>query len=484
MKITSPINEELVKGFEYEEALIAAAAHNAYEFSTEYGVASVEDAKDISDGVKFVIPLLIPEGVESGDGRILKEGSLTARDLPVPLMWQPATGSGHDQSYIVGRIDSIDRIEAGLGNARGVFDVSGPYGREAERLVRSGFLRGVSADLDQFEASTEPSTEEDDSNTIKSKKIEFTAARVMGATLVAKPSFGECFITIDNEPSLSEGEEEVLPDGEFSELAYDVEEEIASIIASAAPVVPPKDWFSNPGLRQATPLTVTDDGRVFGHIAAWATSHISMPGKSIRPPRSYSKYAYFRTGVVRTDDGSDVQVGQLTLSGGHAPLQASADQAKKHYDDTNSAFADVVAGEDSYGIWVSGAIRPEVTPSQIRAFRASAPSGDWRPINGRLELVAVCQVNTPGFPIARTITASGGVPGALVAAGAFELAELKESARYSELEARIAAIESEKSQEKSFSIKNEFDSLVEEFSLENKSKTISEFNNLAEYFNS
>ena len=53
---------------------------------------------------------------------------------------------------IVGRIDSIDRAEDGsLVNARGVFDV-GPYGQEAERLVRHKFLRGVSVDLDNFEA--------------------------------------------------------------------------------------------------------------------------------------------------------------------------------------------------------------------------------------------------------------------------------------------------------------------------------------------
>jgi hypothetical protein len=163
-------------------------------------------------------------------------------------------------------------------------------------------------------------------------------------------------------------------------------------------------------------------------------------GRGVKPPRSASQYAYFRTGELRTD-GGDVQVGQLTLAGGHASLQASAEEAIKHYDDTNSAVADVVAGEDQFGIWVSGALRPDVTPSQIRAFRASAPSGDWRPINGRLELVAVCAVNVPGFPVARAITASGGVPGALVAAGAAYLAELKEANKVDELDRRLRNLE-------------------------------------------
>ena len=45
-------------------------------------------------------------------------------------------------------------------------------------------------------------------------------------------------------------------------------------------------------------------------------------------------------------------------------------------------------------------------------------------MQGRLELVAVCQVNVPGFPIARARVASGYVT-ALVAAGASAIAELR-----------------------------------------------------------
>lgn len=244
---------------------------------------------------------------------------------------------------------------------------------------------------------------------------------------------------IEPEPTL-ELDDDLITDGVYEETPEDYEFQSAALAASAAPVVPPKSWFKNPTLSQATPLTITDEGRVFGHIASWTTSHIGMPGRSVKPPRSASQYAYFRTGLLRTDEG-DVQVGQLTLAGGHAALQASAEEAVKHYDETASSVADVTAGEDEYGIWVAGALRPDVTPSQIRAFRASSPSGDWRPINGRLELVAVCQVNVPGFPIARAITASGGVPGALVAAGAAYLAELRENNKLQEFEDRLKVVE-------------------------------------------
>ena len=213
-----------------------------------------------------------------------------------------------------------------------------------------------------------------------------------------------------------------------------------AIVAGGAPVAPPKEWFGDPGLDGPTPLTITADGRVFGHIAAWGVRHIGMPGHVV-PPKSRSGYAFFKTGVVQTAEGEDVPVGQLTLAGGHAPLSADASQAVRHYDDTASAVADVTAGEDRHGIYVAGALRPSATPEQVRALRASAPSGDWRPINGGLELVAVCQVNVPGFPVARARVASGATM-ALVAAGAQEMAILRVEAALP-LRDRVSALEAE-----------------------------------------
>lgn len=445
MKIPSHNAESLLSSEEFSDKLIKKAVQVALAASgvqplTAAALESRDYNLDIAEGGdSFSIPLLIPEEVESGDSRSFKKNSLDWAELPLPLMWQVATDDGHDTSYIVGRIDSIERIEAGLGNVRGVFDIEGAFGREAQRLVRGGFLRSISADLDTFEGSSEAEEMADDSDEkIKSKKIVVDTARVIGATIVAKPAFQECKIIIDQPPVFADESDYEVADGLHEEMFDDMETELSTLAASAAPVIPPRDWFSNPHLSGATPLTIDDNGRVFGHIAAWHTDHIGLPNAT-KPPRSRSKYAHFRTGVVRTDDGTDVPVGQLTLAGGHAPLQASAKDAARHYDDTASAIADVAAGEDQFGIWVAGALRPEATPTQVRALRASAPSGDWRPIGGRLELVAVCQVNVPGFPIARTMVA-GGQMTALVAAGASTLARLRES-KVDQLEARLFSIE-------------------------------------------
>ena len=421
---------------------------NANVYKRPADIESAETEEVESDGAptgaKFVIPLIIPEGVESGDGRKFKRGAIEWRDLPLPLLWQIQTGSGHDGSVVVGRIDHMERTEDGIGNAHGVFD-TGAYGQEAERLVREGFLRGVSADMDRFEAeevaADATDVDEEKNNQIKKDKIVINAARVMAVTIVPKPAFQECSIALAQDEEQDSQEETVIPDGIYVEDVdpMDAEAVVASgMIAGAIPNEPPAQWFTNPGLKEPTPLTVDDEGRVFGHIAAWHVDHIGM-AFGTRPPRSRSNYGYFHTGVCRTSEGSDVPVGQLTLAGGHASITADAAEAVKHYDDTASAVADVHAGEDAYGIWVAGALRPGTTPDQIRALRASAPSGDWRPIKGSLELVAVCQVNVPGFPIARARVASGQVM-ALVAAGAHTLAKMR-SNPIEELSARLEQLE-------------------------------------------
>ena len=443
---TDILSSEAVHAAAYLRAA-ARLARNRVVLAT--GTLAPSTTEEADAGSSFTIALVLPEGISSGDGRTFAKNSVTMREMPIPLLWQIKTGDGHDGSVVVGRINSMERIEGGLGNAKGVFDTS-PHAQEAERMIAEGFMRGVSADLDMFEANDDNKASEAESNAKKDdgkiggEKMTITKARVMAVTIVPKPAFEQCRIAIDGSIDEYQAEEPLmLKDGEHIATEDITPIEAAALVACGAisasiPVVPPATWFTDPKLDKATPLTVDDNGRVFGHIAAWHTDHIGM-SYGTRPPRSKSKYAFFHTGVVRTDDGKDTAVGNLTLAGGHASLEASAAEAVRHYDDTASAIADVHAGEDKHGIWVAGALRPGTTPERVRVFRASAPSGDWRPIKGALELVAVCQVNVPGFPIARARVASGQVY-ALVAAGAAVLAKMKNDP-ISTLEMRIAALE-------------------------------------------
>jgi hypothetical protein len=189
--------------------------------------------------------------------------------------------------------------------------------------------------------------------------------------------------------------------------------------ASAAPELLPAAAFANPELDGPTPLTVSTD-RVYGHLATWGVCHIGIKDVCTTAPHSVHDYAYFRTGVVDTDQGP-VSVGQITMRTGHAQLGQNAKAAAAHYDNTGSVVADVAAGEDAYGIWVAGVLRPGVDADQVAELKAAALSGDWREIGGGLELVAALAVNVPGFPIPRIgLAASAGATSALVAAGVVE----------------------------------------------------------------
>lgn len=186
---------------------------------------------------------------------------------------------------------------------------------------------------------------------------------------------------------------------------------------TAAGVTFAKSDFENPNLDGPTALTVTADGRVFGHLAKWGTCHIGHSGQCVTPPSTSQGYKYFHQGVVATEDG-DLPVGKITLGTGHAALGEPAMAAAAHYDHTGAVVATVRAGEDQHGIWLAGRVVPGTAPERVDELRRSCVSGDWRGVDGALELVAALAVNVPGFPVPRTeqLVAAGGVE-TLIAAG-------------------------------------------------------------------
>ncbi len=192
--------------------------------------------------------------------------------------------------------------------------------------------------------------------------------------------------------------------------------------ASTAPVAPPEAWFYRPEADQPTPLTITDSGEVYGHVAAWNSCHTGRSGMCVTPPRSASGNAYFNIGEIRCSDGKRVSCGQIFFHGEHAPLTMTAARVQDHYAHTGLVGADVRAVDGRHGIWVSGALRPTLTDEQIRELMAAKPSGDWRQMRpgGPLELTSILAVNDPGFPVPRGIVASAdddsGEPVALFAA--------------------------------------------------------------------
>lgn len=163
---------------------------------------------------------------------------------------------------------------------------------------------------------------------------------------------------------------------------------------------------------------VIDGDLVFGYVAAWGVCHVGIGNICTVAPHSLVNYAYFATGFESTDEG-DIAVGQITMGTGHASDRLGMMPAVSHYDDTGSAVADIAVGEDDYGIWFSGKLRPSITDKQRHDLKASGRlSGDWREMGLGLELCAALVVNVPGFPMPRTsLSASGLQQTSLVAAG-------------------------------------------------------------------
>lgn len=190
-----------------------------------------------------------------------------------------------------------------------------------------------------------------------------------------------------------------------TEWRSEAEFSLPALTAAAAglvPLEPPADWFNDPELDGPTPLTVTDEGRVFGHLATWDTCHTGLPG-CVPPPRSPTGYMNFHLGEIKAEGGERVSVGTLSFDKGHASHRLNADRTVAHYDDTTTAGAHVRAGEDQFGIWLAGALNPRLSAEDARVLMAAPPSGDWRQVRqgeGR-DLVGALAVNVPGFPVPR-----------------------------------------------------------------------------------
>jgi hypothetical protein len=375
------------------------------------------------------------EGLLTGDGRLIELNALYWDALPLPFFFvHEDQGFGHAGKVAVGAQTSIERRDGGLMWATGTINLSSTEGRSAARMIGEELQTGVSMDLDSvsFEIRVRqeilaeeqqimeegPATAAEDNPVDEDGRVTViaigaddevmvtTSGRIRGATSVGVPAFAEAIIRLTDD----DWADRIAA----AEAAQDTPIAPPSLVASAAPVAPPAAWMADPGLDAVTPLTITPEGRVYGHLAEWGTCHTGYPGQCITPPSSPSSYRYFLTGALETAEGTEVPVGQITLDTTHARPSASAAQAIEHYEHTGYAVADITVGEDAHGIWFSGALRPGVTDEQRRILRASPLSGDWRTFrrNGGLELCAALAVNFQGFPIPR--------PQGMVASGAMQ----------------------------------------------------------------
>lgn len=409
------------------------------------------------EGPAFTIPVAIVEGIPTGDGRQITPGALDWLPCPLPLMGlktsahDPSGMSANDPAYIIGRIDYIRRSadNANIIQAGGVL-LTTEHGLEWAEIIGQMGRVGVSADVVDVESEisvTEDGIGEDDEFLEDMDVIEtLTKGTIAALTCCPMPAFPSCYIVLGTEAP--ETAPTMTPTAAQAGMAYRIanaetcepcaEGTTPALVAAGGPLAPPTAWFQDPAFtngdprlvelvdqktgrptgKYSCPITVTADGRVFGHLATWGVCHTDylQRGRCITAPHSKTGYALFHSGSVLTAEGTIVDTGPLTVDGSHANLHMSLAAAQAHYDNSATRVANVRAGEDEYGIWVAGAIHPEASDAQVYTLRSTPLSGDWRPWGTSDELIAGHGVNTAGFPQPKATLRDGRVQ-SLVAAG-------------------------------------------------------------------
>lgn len=417
-----------------EDAHFNALAASASEFTIVAAAAPGE-------ATRWVAPALLVENQPTEDGRVMMPGAISWRDMPLPLgLMVDTMHSDFSEAPVCGGIDTIVRVGDVL-TAGGFFNdnLDDPdlvaTALQAIELISNGSVRGISADVipirkelvfwpdddqpmdvageDELppelgeEMDVPPITDvaPDGDDGSAPAEIEVSGrmlkavfeGMIGGACVVPTPAIANAQIIALTAAGFGC---EILrvTNPLFADCGCDDLDVAVSLVAAAAPLAPPAEWFADPELEGPTPLTVTDDGRVFGHIALWNSCHEGFPGRCVPPPRSSGGYRKFHNGEFRTADGSRIAVGKLTLKAGHAAVRGvSEEQARAHYDNTATIGAFVRASDDEFGIRVAGALKSDLAPELVRDLMASPPSGDWR--GG--ELVAAHAVIDPGFPVLR-----------------------------------------------------------------------------------
>ena len=172
----------------------------------------------------------------------------------------------------------------------------------------------------------------------------------------------------------------------------------ASVVADAAanaPAEPPSDWFTPRKLDGPTPITVTANGEVYGHLAPWDVPHAGIRDEDVYAPRSRVNYDLFHSRDVTLADGGTIRAGVLLVGCDHAPQDMDVAEARDHLEAVCTPAAVVRAYEDDHGIAVTGSLLPGLSVDQIAQLRKL--SGEWR--TAHLELMAAVGVEKAGFPV-------------------------------------------------------------------------------------
>lgn len=400
--------------------------------------------------------VLTVEGVESGDGRMFAGGSLTWDEPPLPLMWQKETthGGTNDVSVRVGSIERIwrepdpaGRTDVFFVRGEGKIDLENPDGAEVFRRMRKKQLRGNSVDVDSVKDTnvelTYPEVDAESGGGVQAifaapELTTYHKGRIRATTLVEIPAFTEARLELTDAVTASgndgnDGDEiecatcaAELAEVDVTGMPESIARALSELTAATSVIeigdAPPREWFDEPtDVAALGALTVTAEGRIYGYVAPAGVRHRSFQNRSVYVPLRNVDYERFHGGETIVADGGRVSTGAITMDCGHATtaVRLTGSQAQEHYENSCSLVATARVGENERGVWMAGALLPDVSAAQVRRIMACRLSGDWRTHLDRpgwREFVAALLVPVPGFPLGRSAPSVEIAEGQLVAA--------------------------------------------------------------------
>lgn len=162
---------------------------------------------------------------------------------------------------------------------------------------------------------------------------------------------------------------------------------------AAGPASRKAEFYAKQELDVYTKLTITAEGQITGHIAAWNACHRTFTQRCVTPTYQ-TEFDDFHQGEVLLDDGSKMRVGAITMAEGHG---MTLEKYTKLLEDLSAQLGTVRLYADDHGIQACGQVHPDIEPEQLARVLAGSPSGDWRLTDGDWLLHAIAYVNVPGY---------------------------------------------------------------------------------------
>lgn len=373
------------------------------EVEETFDGGTIEDV--MPDGWRGVIAGL---DRETGDGRYLATppGGVRTREYPLSLT-ENHVGDG--PAPVIGSVDRV-WVEDGMLYGEGKTDLGGAPGANFARQLKGGFINTVSIHPDLVTAEQQIL---DDAGSIVpmdkaeeaivandydlpagwSVRVVFTDWRLAGLAVVPIPAYTEARI-----------------EGVYGYVASEPSETDA-IVATVGGQIFNVMNFKNPKLTGPTPLTINEDGRIFGHVALWKSCYQYGEGANAfstctNPPHSATSYSRFHLHRANLGGGESIACGVLTYGSGHV-AKGGLKASQENYADVATQAAKVIAGEDEFGIWISGEVLDSARDT-AHDILDSPLSAHWEPdadAAHNLEMIAAHVVNVPGFAV-RPIIAS------------------------------------------------------------------------------